>query len=339
MAATAESLHTGLAIVREGANFSATAAARNELFRFRFGTAASARSGDGDAEGVFRLYIDSIGESAPDEIWTTNGAVVAGKVGDFAIAECEEYLAAHIELDLGSGVDFQGLTTQVYRDLLGLTRERGYPNLARVWNYFPGINEGRGDLELYRKFTAGRANAFDELDYCGDALPAGTAIGTDPGTPFTISALATRESCRMVENPRQISAYDYPREYGPRSPSFSRAVAVAPASGYQLLISGTASIVGHESMHPGSPEEQTAETLRNLEELVRRARTETGRPAPSNQLLTDGYLRIYVRNPRELPAIEQALRDGLVDEPKCVFLKGDICRRELQLEIEAAGGI
>ena len=339
MAATAESLHTGLAIVRGGADFSAAAAARNELFRFRFGTAASARSSDDDAEGVFRLHIDSIGESAQDEIWTTSGAVGTGNVGDFAIAECEEYLAAHIELDPGSEADFQDLTTEVYRDLLGLTRERGYPNLARVWNYFPGINEGRGDLELYRKFTVGRAKAFDEFDYCGDALPAGTAIGTDPGTPFTISALATRETCRMVENPRQISAYDYPREYGPRSPSFSRAVAVAPASGCQLLISGTASIVGHESMHLGSPEAQTAETLRNLEELVRRARVETGRPAPSTGLLTDGYLRIYVRNPQDLPVIEQALRDGLVDAPNCVFLKGAICRRELLLEIEAAGAM
>ena len=109
MAATAESLHSGLAIVREGADFSAAAAARNELFRFRFGTAASARSGDGDAEGVFRLYIDSIGESAPDEIWTTNGAVVTGKVGDFAIAECEEYLAAHLELDPGSAAGWADL--------------------------------------------------------------------------------------------------------------------------------------------------------------------------------------------------------------------------------------
>ena len=123
------------------------------------------------------------------------------------------------------------------------------------------------------------------------------------------------------------------------SRTFSRAVAVAPLSGCQLLISGTASIVGHESMHLGSPEEQTAETLRNLEELVRRARTETGRPAPSDRLLTDGYLRIYVRNPRDLQAIEQALRDGLVDEPNCLFLKGDICRHDLLLEIEAAGGM
>jgi chorismate lyase/3-hydroxybenzoate synthase len=338
MAATAESLHSGLSIVRPGADAADAVAVRNELFRFRFGTADAGRR-DGDGDCVFRLYIDSIGAPAPDEIWTTNGAVVTGKVDDFLVAECDEYLAAHIELDPASAAGFQDLTTAAYRDLLRLTREHGYPNLARVWNYFPGINDGRGDLELYRKFTAGRAQAFDELDYRGDALPAGTAIGSDPGTPFTISVLATRETCRMVENPRQISAYDYPREYGPQSPSFSRAVAVAPMSGCQLLISGTASILGHKSVHLDSPAEQTAETLRNLEELVRRARVETGRQGLSDRLLTNGYLRVYVRNPGDFSAIEKALRDGLVDDPRCVFLKGDICRSELLLEIEAAGGM
>ncbi len=34
-----------------------------------------------------------------------------------------------------------------------------------------------------------------------------------------------------------------------------------------------------------------------------------------------------------------ALRDYLADDPSLVFLRGDICRRELLLEIEAAGGI
>jgi len=336
MVASAETLHAGLAIARHGADGRVSTGLRNELFRFRFGTDASAPA---EGDGVFRLYVDPLGNFAPDEIWTTTGSVVTGRVDDFAVAECDDYLAVHIELDPGSADSFQALTTDAYRDLLKLTHDRGYPNLARVWNYFPGINAGRGDLELYRKFTAGRAQAFDELDYRGDALPAGTAIGSDPGTPFTISALATREACQMVENPRQISAYDYPREYGPRSPSFSRAVAVSPMGGCQLLISGTASIVGHESVHLGSPQEQTAETLRNLEELVGRARAETGRKAPPDRLLSDGYLRIYVRDPADLPVIEQALRDGLADNPSCVFLKGDVCRRELLLEIEAAGGI
>jgi chorismate lyase/3-hydroxybenzoate synthase len=308
---------------------------RNELFRFRFGTDLSGEVGD----NVFRLHIDSIGAPAPDEIWFTNSTVSIGKAGEFSFAECDDYLATHIEVSLDPTADFKDLTTQVYCELLRVIQERGYPNLIRAWNYFPGINTGDGDLEWYRQFTAGRALAFDEFAYRGKALPAGTAIGTDEGTPFTISTLATRDRCRMIENPRQISAYQYPREYGLSSPSFSRAVVVASVSGYRILMSGTASIVGHQSMHLDDPGQQTTETLRNLDELIQQARLETQTGNASGQALTDGYWRIYVRQPDQVPEIERALRDYLVGDPSLVFLRGDICRRELLLEIEAAGGI
>ena len=46
-----------------------------------------------------------------------------------------------------------------------------------------------------------------------------------------------------VENPRQVSAYRYPREYGPQSPTFARAL-LPPSPRVPLLLSGTASIDG-----------------------------------------------------------------------------------------------
>lgn len=334
MAVTAKSLESTLS-VRQSADEPTESSLRNEFFRFRFGSNAR----DDEVDNIFGLSIDSIGSSAPDEIWFTSGAVSSGKSGNFSIAESDDYLAAHIAIDPESEPNFKDLTTQIYRELLGLTQERGYPNLIRAWNYFPGINRGDGDLEVYRQFTAGRALAFDEFDYRGEALPAGTAIGTDPGTPFTISVLATRDRCRMIENPRQISAYEYPREYGPSSPSFSRAVLVASTSGYRILISGTASIVGHQSTCLDDPAQQTMETLRNLDELIEHARRETQVPFSSGHSLTNGYLRIYVRRPADLPEIKRALHEFLGDDPRLVFLRGDICRRELLMEIEAAGGI
>ncbi len=330
MAVTATSLASSLS-VRQSVDESV--AWRYELFRFRFG---SSSSGEADAS-IFRLHIDALGPSAPDEIWLTNSAVSVCEVGEFTVAECDDYLAAHVEVRLDSGVDFSDLTTQIYCELLRLAHERGYPNLIRAWNYFPGINQGEGDHERYRQFTAGRAVAFDEFAYQGEALPAGTAIGTDEGTPLTISALATRDRCRMIENPRQISAYQYPREYGLSSPSFSRAVVVDSASGHRILMSGTASIVGHQSMHLDDPMQQTTETLRNLDELIRQARVETQSLATPGRALTDGYWRIYVRRPEQVEEIERVLREYLVDDSSLIFLRGDICRRELLLEIEAAG--
>jgi len=334
MAVSAASLVSNLS-VQQSTVEPAAAPSQHELFRFRFGTDAANENRD----NVFQLHINPIEMPAPDEIWFTNSAVSTGNAGEFTIAECDDYLAAHIEVDPCSTPDFKGLTAQVYRELLGVIRERGYPNLIRAWNYFPGINTGDGDLELYRQFTAGRAVAFDEFEYQGEVLPAGTAIGTDAGTPFTITALASRDRCRMVENPQQISAYKYPRQHGPSSPSFSRAVVVASMSGYRILISGTASIVGHQSMHLDNPAQQTTQTLRILDELIRHARHETQTEDSSSRILTNGNLRVYVRESADVPEIERALRDYLVDDPHLVFLRGDICRRELLLEIEAAGGI
>ena len=332
MAVTATSLESNLS-VRRAIGGPETSPSSNELFRFRFGK----EPGEKDRGNVFRLHIDSIGAPAPDEIWLTNSAVNSGTAGEFVIAQCDDYLAVHLQVDLGHEPDFKDLTTQVYRELLQLAEQRGYPNLIRAWHYFPGIHSGKGDLESYRQFTAGRAQAFDEFFYRGETFPAGTAIGTDQGTPFTISALATRDPCRMIENPRQISAYRYPREYGPISPSFSRAVVVDSTSGYRILMSGTASIVGHRSMHPDDPAQQTIETLRNLDALIQQARLETRTTPSSGPILTDGYLRIYVRQAAQTEEIEEVLRRHLADDPSLVFLRGDICRRELLLEIEAAG--
>jgi chorismate lyase/3-hydroxybenzoate synthase len=334
MAAPEKYLQTDLA-VRQASEELPVSGLCNELFRFRFGKEASV-----EAEArIFQLHIDPIGPHATDEIWFANSSVRTNVIGNFMVAESDDYLAAHIEIDLKGVADFKDLTTQVYHELLQLTRERGYPNLVRVWNYFPGINTGHGDHELYRQFTAGRAIAYGEIAHQGEALPAATAIGTDEGTPFTVSAIAARNLCQTIENPRQTSAYKYPREYGSVSPSFSRAVVVASASGNQILISGTASIVGHQSLHLNDLMQQTIETLQNLKDLVRHARCELQTQNIDAKLLRNGNLRVYLREPKYRAEIEKTLRDALGKNLSLVFLRGDICRRDLLLEIEAAGDI
>ena len=306
-----------------------------ELFRFSFDKTARPES----AENDFRIHIAALDGKVSDEIWYSDSPVGHGTDGAFRFSECERFLAAHIEIDLHDVADFKSLTTRVYSELLQLIKQRGYPHLVRVWNYFPGINTGHGDAELYRLFTAGRAVAYGAFAHEGGVLPAATAIGTDPGTPLTITAIAARENCRTIENPRQTSAYEYPREYGPVSPSFSRAVVVSSVAGHRILISGTASIVGHRSLHPDDPCGQVTETLRNLDDLVRYARSVFGSRKDDPRILADGSLRVYLRNPADVTRVEQALRAVVGQGVSIIFLRGDICRRELLLEIEAAGDI
>jgi len=79
--------------------------------------------------------------------------------------------------------------------------------------------------------------------------------------------LASPARARALENPRQISAYRYPRDYGPDSPTFSRAAIAAATVGQQLFISGTASILGHESVHIGDAGAQARESAANIAAL------------------------------------------------------------------------
>jgi chorismate lyase / 3-hydroxybenzoate synthase len=94
------------------------------------------------------------------------------------------------------------------------------------------------------------------------------------------------------------------------------------------LISGTASIVGHVSQHPGDPLAQLDETLRNLNVLIERASQHRSSGANVPMLL-----KVYVRDPAHVDTIAARVRAAFPNDP-AIFLAADICRRELLLEIE-----
>lgn len=99
-----------------------------------------------------------------------------------------------------------------------------------------------------------------------------------------------------------------------------------------LFISGTASIVGHRTIHAGDPAAQTRETLTNIEALVREANRVTGSEEFTLEALA---CKVYVRDPADLPVIQAELRAALGPSPRAVYLHADICRRDLAVEIEA----
>ncbi|MEO8778700.1 MAG: pteridine-dependent deoxygenase, partial [Rhodanobacter sp.] len=127
-----------------------------------------------------------------------------------------------------------------------------------------------------------------------------------------------------VENPRQVSAWRYPRQYGPTPPSFARAMTL-PAHDV-LAISGTAAVVGHASAHHDDLDAQLEETLVNLGALLASARLPSGFDARSP-------LKVYVRQAGDVPHVRDFLQRRLPDVP-VLLLHGDICRRELLVEID-----
>jgi chorismate lyase / 3-hydroxybenzoate synthase len=163
-------------------------------------------------------------------------------------------------------------------------------------------------------------------------VPAACALGSPSGSPISIYFLAARRPPKMIENPRQTSAYHYPPKFGKHSPIFSRACVWGESA--RLFVSGTASIVGHETIHRGDVVAQTRETLVNIGALLEEANRVVG----ADRYSLDGLkLKVYVRNPADLPAIEATLAQLLRPAAGIVYLQADVCREDLLVEIEAVG--
>ncbi len=197
------------------------------------------------------------------------------------------------------------------------------PHLCRAWNYLPAITApDRRATERYRAFNTGRQQSIQARRPTLITPPAASALGSRSGS-LCVYGLASAQPGQTLENPRQVSAYRYPSAYGPTSPSFSRAILVDGC----LMISGTASIVGHESRHVGDIESQTQETLINLDALIDQARHHGFAPG-------DARLKIYLRKRQHLPVVRKTIA-RMFPTARLLYLEADICRRELLIEIEA----
>jgi chorismate lyase/3-hydroxybenzoate synthase len=126
-----------------------------------------------------------------------------------------------------------------------------------------------------------------------------------------------------------MSAYQYPRQYGPTPPAFSRAMLVAPDL---LMISGTASIVGHASQHAGSVQRQMTEIFKNLDSVLARARAHA--PELPGKFDKSTLIKAYLRDAAHLQVVEQALRERLPADTPFLVLLGDVCRADLLLELD-----
>lgn len=250
--------------------------------------------------------------------WRAQGRPIAGRWGRLQFTEDGQYLAGWLSFDGDASRDMDAAGFEAYRCLQDFLRQSGYSHLLRTWNYFDAVTAGEGDQERYRRFCEGRHRALATPGF-EQQLPAATVIGTfAPG--YVLGFIAARTPGTQIENPRQVSAFRYPREYGRRSPSFSRAV----RHGDRLLVSGTAAIVGHQTRHPGNLLRQLPEMLLNLQTLIEHA----------GDAWHPESLRAYVRDPNNAEATAQALHAAFGDGATLSVLHGEICRPDLCVETE-----
>jgi len=233
-----------------------------------------------------------------------------------------------------AGGDVATEAEAAYRDLLAAARPSAHPYLIRIWNFFGAINAGDGDDERYRRFCVGRNAAVDAM--FRDPPPAATAIGApDAGAPLSVVALCSAQPAIALENPRQTPAWQYPREYGPVPPGFSRGAVLRDADGATLLASGTASIVGHVSLHIGDVVAQLDESLANLHVLLDEGARRSGERFRMEGLQA---LRVYLRHGAAKADVQARLGAAGIPLARVAFLQGDVCRRELDVELEGVFG-
>jgi len=260
--------------------------------------------------------------SAAIEAWCVPGAHSEGVSEGLRWRSAGGFLVASLELEEAAHGGLAGAARVAYQRLMRVHSRLPCPNVLRVWNFLDAINEGEGDGERYRQFCQGRAEGIGDA---WPALPAASALGRNDGERvLQLVFLAGAAGGVTVENPRQVPAFRYPRRYGPRSPSFARAIRLPG----QVLISGTASIVGHESLHPGDLRAQVHESLNNMVAVSEAAGF---RPARLRGL------KAYVRNAADAAGVAAAARERPEAGAVECLVQADICRSELLVELESVG--
>ena len=262
------------------------------------------------------------------ECWQVDGEVRHGRSGE--IAWSEDGQLQFCALNVPDNGDIEAAARHAYTQLHAWLARSDYPHPLRIWNYLDAITDGPGDEERYRRFCVGRAQGIGR-ELAPTDLPAATAIGhPQPTGRFQLYWLAARTAGTPLENPRQVQAWRYPRQYGPQAPGFARAL-LPPSAGMPLLVSGTAAVVGHASQHGDSLQQQFEEILANLRSLVDAARAL--RPELPMREGPATRLKVYVRDADALPEVGALMRDRLPGVPH-LLLHGHVCRRELRVEVE-----
>lgn len=278
------------------------------------------------------VHVPVLGEhDASFEVWIGSGPVRDCGAGIITAATDGEVVFGSLQLEQHDGATLDVLSRQAYTEIFAFLDRQGHRHLLRVWNYLPRINQPELGLERYRRFNLGRHEAYlhSGRNITEENVPAASVLGCGNG-PMVIYFMASTSAGKPIDNPRQMTAYHYPEQYGPRSPIFVRAMLASFPGRQCLMVSGTASIVGHETVHKGDVRQQAQETLRNIRTLQQQAYPD----GPEACRQAGMRLKAYVRHAQDIASIRECVEREFGPGQHTVYLQSDICRADLLVEIE-----
>lgn len=213
-------------------------------------------------------------------------------------------------------------------------------NLIRQWNYIPQITGERNGLQNYQEFNDARSGFYGKTIW-GKGYPAATGIGTEFG-PLIIDFIASKghEKEFSIINPKQIDAHVYSgkvlisngEKQEKTTPKFERAKLVEQAGEQLVFVSGTAAILGERSLSEEHPLEQTNLTLDNIESLIDEQNLKNiGVESLHSEF---NRMRCYIKRETDFNLVKEICENRYPEVP-FVYLKADVCREELLVEIEA----
>jgi len=232
-------------------------------------------------------------------------------------------------------------STQAFSELTSIFNSFRFSinSIVRQWNYLEDILGFDGQEQRYQEFNNARTNFYgNEFDKTG--YPSATGIGMNQGGIIIEFVAVQSDTFKSVpiNNPSQIAAHTYSENVLAgegcvlkTTPKFERARYFELFEKKLIFISGTASIVGEKTIGVGDPAEQTEVTINNIKQLYSKEILEKISDKTLNPKY--GHARVYLKNRKDFPVIKRTFRNHYGNLP-VVYIKADICRKDLLVEIE-----
>ena len=276
-------------------------------------------------DNVLSTGLSSFGDEDFYEIWEVNDKVDHTKFNNINVSTSKNYIfASSIIHNFISYEDLQLKIRDQYNDFFKIAK-RNNMTIVKIWHYVPDLLKKYSNKKTnYSLLCESREDIYKKY-YKDLSYPAATVIGIDGGKVLIYFLAVSCKNYKVIENIRQVSSYDYPQNIFIEKPMFSRAVKFLPLkeTNEKIVISGTASIKGYESMHSNNLMKQLNEALENYKTFV---------DIENNK---SNICRVYLSKAQESNShsIVNEL-DKIFDINRYLLLKGDICRKELLIELE-----